>query len=97
MEKIEKTEKSWTVITVMNDVKEQLDEERMKKEKELNITLSWSKFLQLFVNEVGDLRKELARLSRRSPVQPGWRPQSCHGRAGRRTPATSGSPQPGRR
>jgi hypothetical protein len=62
MEKIEKTEKSWTVITVMNDVKEQLDEERMKKEKELNITLSWSKFLQLFVNEVGDLRKELARL-----------------------------------
>jgi hypothetical protein len=62
MEKIEKTEKSWTVITVMNDVKEQLDEERMKKERELNITLSWSKFLQLFVNEVGDLRKELARL-----------------------------------
>ena len=35
MEKIEKTEKSWTVITVMNDVKEQLDEERMKKELSL--------------------------------------------------------------
>jgi hypothetical protein len=62
MEKIEKSEKSWTVITVMNDVKDQLDAERVAKEKELNITLSWSKFLQLFVNEMKDLRKEIVKL-----------------------------------
>ena len=45
--------KDWKVIATMRNP---------EKEKELNITLSWSKFLQLFVNEVGDLRKELARL-----------------------------------
>lgn len=49
---IKGSKKSWTVLTVMNDVKERLDKLKEKKEHELKMKLSWSKFLQFVMNDL---------------------------------------------
>jgi hypothetical protein len=48
---IEKKKKSWTALTVMNDVKVRLDEARGILEKEIRVELSWSKFFSLLLDE----------------------------------------------
>ena len=51
-ESAEKPKKSWTVLTVMNDVKARLDKVRSLKEKELRVKLSWSGLLSLMVDDL---------------------------------------------
>lgn len=46
---IEKKEKTWTALTVMNDVKARLDRVKRGKEREHGMTLSWSKFFSLIL------------------------------------------------
>jgi hypothetical protein len=48
---VEKKKKSWTALTVMNDVKLRLDEARIGLEKKVGVELSWSKFFQLLLDE----------------------------------------------
>jgi hypothetical protein len=48
---VEKKKKSWTALTVMNDVKVRLDEARVVLEKKVGVELSWSKFFQLLLDE----------------------------------------------
>lgn len=48
----EKKEKTWTALTVMNDVKARLDRIREKRQKELGVELSWSKFLSLVMDDL---------------------------------------------
>ena len=48
---VEKKKKSWTALTVMNDVKTRLDEARVGLEKKIRVELSWSKFFSLLLDE----------------------------------------------
>jgi hypothetical protein len=48
---VEKKKKSWTALTVMNDVKVRLDEARVGLEKKIGVELSWSKFFSLILDE----------------------------------------------
>lgn len=48
---VEKKKKSWTALTVMNDVKTRLDEARVGLEKKIGVELSWSKFFSLLLDE----------------------------------------------
>jgi hypothetical protein len=48
---VEKKKKSWTALTVMNDVKARLDKARADLEKKVGVELSWSKFFSLLLDE----------------------------------------------
>lgn len=47
----EKKKKSWTALTVMNDVKLRLDQVRTDLENKIGVEFSWSKFFSLLLDE----------------------------------------------
>lgn len=48
-----KTERTWTALTVMNDVKVRLEKLKEEKEKKFKTKLSWSKFFSFLLTDLG--------------------------------------------
>jgi hypothetical protein len=49
---VEKKEKNWTALTVTNLVKLQLDKLKERREREVQMKMSWSKFFQFVASEM---------------------------------------------
>lgn len=52
---IEKKERNWTALTVINAVKARLDKLKQRREQEIQMKMSWSDFLQFAASEMEKL------------------------------------------